>query len=87
MKPGHFGKWIRNIWRVSKRGAAEGWRISVGPFKTEMKCYKELRRKGTSSIKRNTANWIGHSQHRNCFLKHVTSEKGEQSDGQMGVKA
>jgi len=29
---GHFGKEIRNTWKVLKRGAGEGWRRSVGPI-------------------------------------------------------
>jgi len=28
---GHFGKQIRNAWKVLKYGAGEGWRRSVGP--------------------------------------------------------
>jgi hypothetical protein len=27
---GYFGKKIRNIWKVLKRGAGEGWRRSFG---------------------------------------------------------
>ena len=30
MKIGHFGKLIRNTWKVSKCGVGEGWRRSVG---------------------------------------------------------
>jgi hypothetical protein len=30
LKRGHFGKWIRNIWKVLKCGAGEEWRRSVG---------------------------------------------------------
>jgi hypothetical protein len=29
---GHFGKWIRIIWKVLKYGAGEEWRRSVGPI-------------------------------------------------------
>jgi hypothetical protein len=31
-KLGHFGKAIRNTWKVLKCGAGEGWRRSVGPI-------------------------------------------------------
>ena len=31
LKLGYFGKKIRNVWKVLKRGAAERWRRSVGP--------------------------------------------------------
>jgi hypothetical protein len=31
-KLGHFGKYIRNNWKVLKCGAGEGWRRSVGPI-------------------------------------------------------
>jgi hypothetical protein len=31
LKLGHFGKWIRNIRKVLKCGAGEGWKISTGP--------------------------------------------------------
>jgi hypothetical protein len=36
LKLRHFGKHIRNTWKVSKRGAAEGWRL-VGPIMREDK--------------------------------------------------
>jgi hypothetical protein len=32
MKPGHFGKWIRNTWKGLKCGAGEGWKKSDGPI-------------------------------------------------------
>jgi len=36
LKLGHFGKHIRNTWKVLKCGAAEGWRL-VGPTMREEK--------------------------------------------------
>jgi hypothetical protein len=27
---GHFGKWMRNTWKVLKCGDGEGWRKSIG---------------------------------------------------------
>jgi hypothetical protein len=30
LKLGHFGKQIRNTWKVMKYGAGEGWRRSFG---------------------------------------------------------
>jgi len=48
-KLGHFGKQIRNIWKVMKCGARERWRRSVGPIVWEIKKhYKESRRRGIS---------------------------------------
>jgi hypothetical protein len=45
---GHFGKKIRNIWKVLKCGVTERWRTSVGPIAQEMqKCYEEKRKRGT----------------------------------------
>ena len=32
LKLGRFGQQIRNTWKVSKCGAGEGWRRSVGPI-------------------------------------------------------
>jgi hypothetical protein len=32
LKLGHFSNYIRNIWKVLKCGAGEGWRRSVGPI-------------------------------------------------------
>jgi hypothetical protein len=32
LKRGHFGKYIRSIWKVLKCGAGEEWRRSVGPI-------------------------------------------------------
>jgi hypothetical protein len=32
MKLGHFVQKIRNIWKVLKCGAGEGWRRPVGPI-------------------------------------------------------
>ena len=32
LKLGRFGQQIRNIWKVLKCGAGEGWRRSVGPI-------------------------------------------------------
>ena len=32
VKLGRFGQQIRNTWKVSKCGAGEGWRRSVGPI-------------------------------------------------------
>jgi hypothetical protein len=32
LKLGRFGQQIRNIWKVLKYGAGEGWRRSVGPI-------------------------------------------------------
>jgi hypothetical protein len=32
LKLGHLGKQIRNTWKVSKCGAGEGGRRSVGPI-------------------------------------------------------
>jgi len=56
---GPFGKYIRNIWKVLKCGAGEGWRRSAGPK------YTELRRRGLSYRKEGRkegrkANCVGH---------------------------
>jgi hypothetical protein len=32
LKRGHFGKEIRNTWKVLKCGVGEEWRRSVGPI-------------------------------------------------------
>jgi hypothetical protein len=32
LKLGHFGKKIRNTWKVLKRSSREGWRRSFGPI-------------------------------------------------------
>ena len=79
------GKWtgysqqqIRNTWKVSKFGAGEGWRRSVGPIMWEMKkCYLESmkQRKILHEIRKRKANWIGHILRRNCFLKQVMEGK------------
>ena len=51
LKIGHFGKCIRNTWKVLKCGAGEGWRRSVGPIVFEMKQYYiESRRTGIPHI-------------------------------------
>jgi hypothetical protein len=36
------------------------------------------------TIKRRKANWIGHSLHRNCLLKHIIEGKTERSTAVMG---
>jgi hypothetical protein len=38
---GHFGKYIRNTWKVLKCDAGEGWRRSVGLIVSEIKYYIE----------------------------------------------
>jgi hypothetical protein len=46
---GHFGKYVRNIWKVLKCGAGEGWRRPTGPIAWELKKqYRESRRTGIS---------------------------------------
>jgi len=50
LKMGHFGKRIRNSWKVLKCGAGEGWRRSVGPIVCKMKYYIESRSRGISYI-------------------------------------
>jgi hypothetical protein len=58
-KFGHFGKSIRNTWKVLKCGTGEGWRRSnILP-----------------AIKRRQANGIGHILRRNCVLNHLIGEK------------
>jgi len=37
LKLGHFGKEIRNTWKILKCGAGEGWRRSGGTIAREMK--------------------------------------------------
>ena len=51
LKMGHFGKRIRNSWKVLKCGAGEGWRRSVGPIVCKMKYYIESRSRGISYMK------------------------------------
>jgi len=52
LKLGHFGQQIRNTWKVSKCGAGEGWRRSVGLITSEMKkCYLESISRGISYMK------------------------------------
>jgi len=29
---GHFGKYIKNKWKILKCGAGKGWRRTVGPI-------------------------------------------------------
>jgi hypothetical protein len=48
---GHWGKCIRNTWKVLKWGAGEGWRWSIGPIVWQMrKCYSQSKRSGTFYI-------------------------------------
>jgi hypothetical protein len=35
LKIGHFGNWTKNIWKVLKCGAGEGWRKSVWTDRVE----------------------------------------------------
>ena len=71
-------KQIRNIWKVLKCGAGEGWRRSVGPIMWEMKKYylrvKE-QRNILHEISKRKANWIGHILHRNYLLQRVIEGK------------
>jgi hypothetical protein len=48
LKLGHFGKLIRNTWKVLKCGEGEEWRRSVGPIVQRVRYYTESRRKETS---------------------------------------
>jgi len=50
LKLGHFGKEIRNAWKVLKYGAVEGWRRLIGPIARKMMFYAEYRRKGIPYI-------------------------------------
>jgi hypothetical protein len=70
LKSGHFGKQIRNIWKVLRCGAGEEWRRSVGPIVWALHRVKE-ERNILHTIKRRKANWIGHILRRNCLLKHA----------------
>ena len=52
LKLGRFGQQIRNIWKVLKCGAGDGWRRSVRPIMSEMKkCYLESMSIGISYTK------------------------------------
>ena len=58
----HFGKSIRNTWKVLKCGAGEGWNIS---WNEEMRNEDMLQgvkeeRNIIQTIKERKANWIGH---------------------------
>ena len=46
LKLGRFGKWIRNKWKGLKCGGGKGWTRSVRPIMSEMKYYKEPRKRG-----------------------------------------
>jgi hypothetical protein len=46
LKLGHFGKQIRNNWKVFKCGVGEGWRLSFGSNVGEMEYNKGSRRRG-----------------------------------------
>jgi hypothetical protein len=60
-----------------KCGAGEGWRKSVGPIMWKMKKYYRVKNKKSDlhTIKRRSANWIGHILCRICFLKHIIEWK------------
>ena len=75
---GRFGQQMRNTWKVSKCGAGEGWRRSVGPIMWETKkCYLRVneQRNILHKIRKQKANWIGHILRWNCLLKQVVEGK------------
>jgi hypothetical protein len=78
LKRGHFGKWIRSIWKVLKCGAGEEWRIScTDRVKNEVLHRVKEERNILHTTKRRKANWVGHILRRNCLLKHVIEGKLE----------
>jgi hypothetical protein len=70
-----------------KCGKGEEWRRSVGPHRVRNKevlhRVKE-ERNILRTIKRRTANWIGHILRRNCLLKHVIEGKLEERTEMAG---
>jgi len=62
VKPGRFGKDIRNTWKRFIRGAGEWWRKSVGPIVREMKKYYRVKeeRNTLHTIYRRKTNRSGH---------------------------
>jgi len=47
----NLGKYNRNVWRILKSGAREGWSWRGGPIVWEMrKCYIHSRRRGISCV-------------------------------------
>ena len=76
-KIGHFGKQIRNTWKVLKCGTGERCRLSVGTSceKNEVLQRVKEERNILQTIKRRKANSIGHILRRNCLLKHIIEGK------------
>jgi hypothetical protein len=79
LKPGHFGKQIRNTWEVLRSGAGTGWRWWVGPiaWKTKNITYSKWWGQEYPTYSKKKANWIGHILRKNCLLQHVIKGKIE----------
>jgi hypothetical protein len=78
LKPGHFGKLIRNTWKVLKCGAGEGWRRSarlIRVINEEVLKRANEERNILYTINRGNANWICPIFCRNCVLKHATENR------------
>jgi len=78
LKLGHFGKWIRNTWKVLECGGGEGWRRSVRPGlvrKEEvlLRFYKQ--RNILYILQRRKGKWIDGTLFRNCLLTHGMEKK------------
>jgi hypothetical protein len=81
LKVGHFGKYIRNKWKILKSGAGEVRRRSVGPIVRNEEVLHTVKeeRNILNEIKRGNANWICHMLRRNCLVKEVVEGKLEGS--------
>jgi hypothetical protein len=82
LKRGHFGKSIRNTWRVLKCGnwrrmEQTSWTNRVRNEEALLVHRVKEDRNILNTVKRRMANWIGHILRRNCLLKHVTDGKLE----------
>jgi hypothetical protein len=79
LKLGHFGKQIRNTWKVSKwcwrRMKKISWTDSVKKEKV-LHTVKE-KRHILHTEQRRKANWIGHILASSCLLKHIIKGKTE----------
>ena len=74
LKPGHFGKNMRNAWKVLKRSFL---RIIEKISLIDRVRYEETPQASTKernilqTINRGKVNWTCHMLRRNCLLKHV----------------
>jgi hypothetical protein len=85
LKGGYLVKWVRNTLSLEMWC----WGRMVKTNWTDRVRHKELlrnveeQRNVLHKIDRKNANWIGHTLHRNCLLKHVTRVNKE---GKIEVK-